>query len=37
MKKQVEALEALKPEKNQGPETIEGLLPKKIRNNELKK
>ena len=29
--KQVEALKALKPEENQGLETIEGLFPKKIR------
>ena len=34
--KQVEALKALKPEENQELETIEGLFPKKIRNNEIK-
>ena len=34
--KQVEALKALKPVENQELESIEGLFPKKIRNNEIK-
>ena len=31
--KQVEALKALKPEENEELESIEGLFPKKMRNN----
>ena len=34
--KQVEASKALKPEESQELETIEGLFPKKMRNNEIK-
>ena len=34
--KQVEALEALRPEENQELESIEGLFPKNMRNNEIK-
>ena len=34
--KQVEDLKALKPDENQELETIKGLFPKKIRNNEIK-
>ena len=34
--KQIEALKALKPVENQELESIEGLFPKKIRNNEIK-
>ena len=34
--KQVEALKALKPEENQELESIAGLFPKQMRNNEIK-
>ena len=34
--KQIAALKALKPVENQELESIEGLFPKKIRNNEIK-
>ena len=34
--KQIEALKVLKPGENQELESIEGLLPKKIRNNKSK-
>ena len=34
--KQIKALKALKPKENQELETIEGLFPKKIGNNEIK-